>query len=137
MGSQNVSGDVLVVKISNEAKPAEIDAIVSSAIEDAQIGSVVLTAVRGISEVKFERDLKAKEEYFNAKNKYGRRRLEDNDQYYNEEVLYFVNFTPNIFSAVLFFFFFSVVTYTGISCMGMIAGQEVYVTKYPTIGREA
>jgi hypothetical protein len=32
---------------------------------------------------------------------------------------------------------FSVVTYIGVSCMGMISGQTVYVTKMPSIGREA
>mmetsp|Transcript_15947 Transcript_15947/g.20242 ORF Transcript_15947/g.20242 Transcript_15947/m.20242 type:complete len:276 (+) Transcript_15947:60-887(+) len=138
-GSQKVSGNMLVVTVPNDARPADIDATVKSAIEDPKVGSVVLTSVRGISEVKFERDLKAKEEYFDAQQKFNRRRLEDanGDDNYSNEVLYFVNFTPNIFSGVMFFFFFSAVTFVGISCMGMIAGQEVYVTKYPTIGREA
>ncbi len=139
-GSHKVSGNVLVVTVPNEAKPADIDATVKSAIEDPKVGSVVLTSVRGISEVKFERDLKAKEEFFKSQQRFSsRRRLEDagDDNNGSDDVLYFVNFTPNIFSGVMFFFFFTAVTYTGISCMGMIAGQEVYVTKYPTIGREA
>ena len=78
-------------------------------------------------------------DYFNTQKRFSRRRLEDgnDDDNSSSDVLYFVNFTPNIFSGVMFFFFFSAVTFTGISCMGMIAGQEVYVTKYPTIGREA
>ena len=138
-GSQKVSGNVLVVTVPNSASPADIDATVKAAIEDSKVGSVVLTSVRGISEVKFERDLKAKEDYFNTQKRFSRRRLEDgnDDDNSSSDVLYFVNFTPNIFSGVMFFFFFSAVTFTGISCMGMIAGQEVYVTKYPTIGREA
>ncbi len=141
-GSHKVSGDILVVSISNQSNPAQIDSIVSSAIEDKNIGSVVLTSVRGLSEVKFERNLMAKQEYFEAMEQTHRRRLEDANQQGDDDngsstEIYFVNFTPNIFSGVLFFFFFSAITYTGIGCMGQIAGQDQYVTKYPTIGREA
>merc|ERR550539_63184 len=132
--------DILVVSISKESAPSEIDSIVAAAIEDKNIGSVVLTSVRGLSEVKFERNLMAKQDYFEAMEQTSRRRLEDaggDDDGDYSNTIYFVNYTPNIFSGVLFFFFFAAITYTGIGCMGEIAGQDVYVTKYPTIGREA
>ena len=135
-----IAADIKLVTISNQASPAEIDSIVAAAIEDSSVGSVVLTSIRGLSEVKFERDLRAKKEFSAANRRKSRRRLDENGQYYGDaaaEVLYFVHFTPNIFSAFLFFLFFAAVTLVGIRCMGMIAGQEVYVTKYPTIGREA
>jgi hypothetical protein len=32
---------------------------------------------------------------------------------------------------------FAFITYTGFSCMGMITGQDVFVAKMPTVGREA
>lgn len=139
-GSHKVSGNVSVVSISKDSEPSEIDSIVSSAIENANIGSVVLTSIRGLSEVKFERNVSLKQEYVTAMQETSRRRLEDagDDGYYNKaNTIYFVNYTPNIFSGVLFFFFFAAITYTGIGCMGQIAGQDLYVTKYPTIGREA
>ena len=131
-----ISGHVTLVKIPNDASPSTIDSVVTSAIEDSTIGSVVLTSVRGVSEVRFERDLRSKNELNRAK-KYHGRRLEDAEEGDDEDPMYFVHFTPNIFSGLMFFFFFASVTYIGIGCMGMIAGQEVYVTKYPTVGREA
>jgi transposase-like protein len=136
----SVSGEITVVKVSNDANPADVDSIVASAIKNANIENVVLTSVRGLSEVKFQRDLLAKQKFYGAKDKSSRRKLEDAAQgnnYYDQDVIAFVNFTPNIFSGLMFFFFFATVTYIGIGCMGAIAGQEVYVTKYPTIGREA
>jgi hypothetical protein len=134
-----ISGKTVIVKVSNESKAADIDSIVSAAIENTNVKSVVLTSVRGLSEVKFERELKMKQQLMEGKARTSRRRLEDQngDDGGSSDAIYFVNFTPNIFSGVLFFFFFAAVTYTGIGCMGMIAGQEVYVTKYPSIGREA
>lgn len=135
-----VSGEIKLVKISNQASPSEIDSVVASAIEDSNVGKVVLTSIRGLSEVKFERDLRAKKEFVMAQRSRSRRKLADGDDDANNdnsEVLYFVHFTPNIFSGFMFFLFFATITYVGISCMGMIAGQEVYVSKYPTIGREA
>ncbi len=132
-----VSGEITVVSIPKESNPSDIDSIVAAAIEDANIGSVVLTSVRGTSEVKFERELSAKQQYASAQERISRRRLEDGNGGDAQESYPFVNFTPNIFSGLIFFFFFATVTYIGIGCMGMIAGQDLYVTKYPTIGREA
>jgi hypothetical protein len=51
--------------------------------------------------------------------------------------VYYVSMTPNILAGLLFFLLFAVVTYIGISCMGMISGVSVYETKKPSIGREA
>lgn len=132
-----VSGETIVVSISNESEASDIDSIVTAAIENANIGSVVLTSVRGLSEVKFERELRSKQDKINAQERISRRRLEDGNNYYYNELTPFVYFTPNIFSGVMFFFFFAIITYIGIGCMGMISGQDLYVTKYPTIGREA
>lgn len=51
--------------------------------------------------------------------------------------VYYVSMTPNILSGILFFALFTVTTWIGITCMGMIQGQDVYVKKMPDIGREA
>ncbi len=132
------SADTIVVNVPVDAAPAEIDSAVSSAIENSKVGSVVLTSVRGITEVKLERDIKAKQNFYEMQQKHSRRRLEDADQGDEDatEAIYFVNYTPNIFAGLLFFFFFVAITYVGLGCMDMIAGQDVYVSKYPTIGRE-
>mmetsp|Transcript_26906 Transcript_26906/g.30790 ORF Transcript_26906/g.30790 Transcript_26906/m.30790 type:complete len:265 (+) Transcript_26906:54-848(+) len=138
---ETTSKDIVLVRISSENKPEDIDSAVSSAIDNADIGLVVLTSVRGITEVVFEKDLRAKKNYFESQQA-SRRRLEDanaDDANGDDEdkEYYFVNFTPNIFSGLLFFFFFVAVTFTGLSSLGAITGQDVYVSKYPTIGREA
>ena len=135
------ASNLVVVNVSADASPSDIDAAVTSAIEDSKVGSVVLTAVRGLSEVKLERNANAKKSMYKMQPKNnGRRRLEDaedgNDNGDDTAGIYFVHFTPNIFAGLLFMFFFLSVTYVGIGCMGMIAGQDVYVSKYPTIGRE-
>jgi len=51
--------------------------------------------------------------------------------------VYYVSMTPNILAGLLFGLLFIVVTWIGVSCMGAISGQDVYVSKMPTIGREA
>jgi hypothetical protein len=51
--------------------------------------------------------------------------------------VYYVQMTPNILAGILFGLLFAFIAYTGISCMGMITGQDVFVTKMPTVGREA
>ena len=73
-----------------------------------------------------------------------RRRLEDANQEENAngddsslEGVYYVSLTPNILAGILFFLLFATVAFIGISCMGMIAGQDVYVKKMPSVGREA
>lgn len=134
------SPKMIVVRVPAEAASADIDAAVVSAIEDEKVGSVVLTGVRGLSEVKLERNANAKKNFYQMQYKAtGRRRLEDNPNGNNDgsyDGIYYVNFTPNIFSGLLFMSFFMVLTYVGLGCMNMIAGQDVYVSKYPSIGRE-
>jgi hypothetical protein len=135
------SPKLVIVSVPADAASSDIDATVVSAIEDEKVGSVILTAVRGLSEVKLERNANAKKNLYQMQYKAtGRRRLEDNPNGNNDngsdDGIYFVNFTPNIFSGLLFFSFFLVVTYIGLGCMNMIAGQDVYVSKYPSIGRE-
>lgn len=132
------NSDLVIVNVPASASAGEIDAAVTAAIENEKIGSVVLTAVRGLSEVKLERDANSKRSMYKLNRNMNRRRLEDgnNDDENSTDGIYFVNFTPNIFAGLLFFFFFTAVIYTGIGCLGMIAGQDVYVSKYPTIGRE-
>jgi hypothetical protein len=147
--------------------PAEIDAAVVSAIEHAKVGNVVLSAIRSVDEVKHERVQaerrrleimrKAGSRMTSQQQSSRRRRLEDQQQQQeggeqgqqegqqqqnnnNDEDLtgvYYVYMTPNILAGVLFFLLFTTVTWIGVSCMGMIAGQDTYVKKMPTIGREA
>ena len=62
---------------------------------------------------------------------------EDNNDNGDMSGVYYVSMTPNILSGLLFTVLFVVVTYVGVTCMGSISGQDVYVSKMPTIGREA
>lgn len=138
---------VLVVSVPSKDSSA-LDAAVTMAIESENVGTVVLTAQRSTEEVKHERKLAMVKKNSQVKAASGRRRLEDaegaDDQYYayqaadnSMEGIYYVAITPNILAGLLFFFFFVGVTYVGVSCMGMIQGQDVYAEKYPVIGREA
>lgn len=144
---------VLVVSASS-AQSQELDAAVSKALEHDQVSHVVLAAVRSVEEVKHERKLSEMSRMLEMQSaaKDSRRRLEDQgqdyyqqDQYYAANAndandlsgIYYVSITPNILAGITFFLFFSAVSYVGISCMGMIAGQDVYADKYPIIGREA
>jgi len=129
------SADVAIVHIDSKVDSKDIDASVSSAIRNKDIGSVILTTYRSSSEAQLERDLERR-----ASKK---RKLEDaennnyNAQDSNYSGVYFVNFTPNIFAGLMFGFFFMLVTYTGITSLNNISGQgDIYVTKYPHIGRE-
>ena len=139
-GSISGHPELIVVEVPASATPADIDAAVTSAIEDTKVGSVILTAVRGVSEVKLEREANSLKNFYEMQQKSSRRRLDEdggnNGGNYNNEGIYFVNFTPNIFAGLLFFVFFLIITYIGLGCMNMISGQDVYVSKYPTIGRE-
>lgn len=143
------NADVFVVLVDpNE----DIDQTIARTIENEKVESVVLTAIRSIEEVKHERRLLAQKRH-NAMMKAGerllesrRRRLEedqgdnnDNNNNNNGDMtgVYYVYMTPNILSGLLFGFMFVTVTYIGIQCMAAISGQDVYVDKMPTIGREA
>jgi len=141
------SANVLVVRVSADADSKKVDSIISSAIANSDIGSVVLTSIRSIDEVKLERNLLARGDNESRKiiqKRAPRRRLEEdaeeeeNDNNDNDSTkgVYFVNFSPNILAGLLFFFFFVLVVYIGIGCMDMIACGDIYVKKYPVIGRE-
>ena len=51
--------------------------------------------------------------------------------------VYYVSMTPNILAGLMFGLMFVVITWIGVTCMGAIVGQDLYVSKMPTIGREA
>jgi hypothetical protein len=138
--------NVLVVNVAADTAPEVLDAAVVLAIEHSRVENVILSAVRSIDEVKHERNMDARRRLVaqqNAgENMHGRRldqNQNDDGSSSSQDMsgVYYVQLTPNIFAGILFFLLFSTVTWIGISCMGMIAGQDVYVTKMPTIGREA
>ena len=143
---------VLVVDVKPTEDVKIIDNAVVSAIQEYK--NVVLTASRSIAEVKYEKASrmrklqKAQEAVANQKNMGGRRRLEEDadqrnadnaqeDQENDMSGVVYVHMTPNILAGLLFFFLFSVIAYIGVTCMNMISGQDVYVKKMPSIGREA
>ncbi|KAL7560826.1 hypothetical protein ACA910_013312 [Epithemia clementina (nom. ined.)] len=139
----------LIVDVPVKTGPSILDNAVVLAIQSKAVGSVVLSSVRSVAEVKFERDmlvhrrrvLMEKEGYRMVQGRRGRRRLEDgNDDGNNNQDIagtYYVSMTPNIFAGLLFFLLFAVITLIGISCMNMISGQDIYVSKMPLVGREA
>ena len=51
--------------------------------------------------------------------------------------VYYVLMTPNILAGILFLLLFTLIAMIGLNCMGAIAGQDVFVSKMPTVGREA
>lgn len=147
---QIANANVLVVNVASNTDPKKIDSVVVEAIESEKVGNVMLSAVRSHEEVKAERDLMARRRFLAQKAAGHRmlasnsRRLEqnedgDNNDNNNQDMsgVYYVQMTPNILSGLLFFVMFAFTTWIGISCMGMISGQTVYVDKMPSIGREA
>ena len=141
----------LIVDVPANTDPAVLDEAVVDSIE--REFTVVLTAVRSVQEVKMERSRQAQERLNRMKKvspsllTNSRRRLEDaqeNQQQQNNRQdqqgygsIYYVSMTPNIMAGLLFFSLFTFIGLVGFSCMGMIAGQDVYVKKMPSIGREA
>lgn len=142
------SANVLIVNIDPKDDAAEIDRTIASTIENDKVNSVVLAGVRSLQEVKRERMLasqrrqsimqKAGERVLEARR---RRRLEDQadaeDGSSDMSGVYYVAMTPNILAALLFMGLFTTIAWIGISCMGAISGQDVFVTKMPSVGREA
>lgn len=141
------SANVLIVNINPKDDAAEIDRTIASTIENNQVNSVVLAGVRSLQEVKRERMLasqrrqsvmqKAGERVLDARR---RRRLEDQANGQNSgdmSGVYYVAMTPNILAALLFMGLFTTIAWIGISCMGAISGQDVFVSKMPSVGREA
>merc|ERR1712032_443609 len=96
-------------------------------------------------EVKRARKLAVISKFSGRKMATAGRRLEDeanneknqNNNGQDQEGVYYVNMTPNIFAGLLFFFMFVFTAHLGLTCMNMIEGQDVYVKKMPVIGREA
>lgn len=142
--------DVIIVNVASNTEASKIDSEVVKAIEHESVKTVILAGIRSVDEVKHERVLERRRRMSimekNGKSEpfAGHRRLEDqqdvgDDAANNEDMAgtYYVLMTPNIFAGILFTFLFSFVAWTGINCMGMISGQDVFVKKMPTIGREA
>ena len=144
---------LLVVSVPVDTSVEVLDATVRQTLGVAT--TVILSSVRSVDEVKYERRLSMQRSLLEKtivgsaatttttpKDPY-HRRLEDqggdnnNNNNNNLSGIYYVQMTPNIFSGLLFFLLFSVVTMIGISCMNMITGQDVYVSTMPSIGREA
>jgi hypothetical protein len=135
---------LVIVNIPASTNPADIDSAVVKAIESDKVGSVVLTGIRSTEEVKLERTMASRRRVLvqQAGVTDGGRRLEqqnDDANAGNKDMtgVYYVQMTPNILAGILFGLLFAFIAYTGISCMGMITGQDVFVTKMPTVGREA
>lgn len=156
--TQELSGaDVLIVEVPPTVDTAALDSAVTGAIDHDSIANVVLTAVRSHDEVKQERLMEHNRRLYMMKDASSnkRRRLEDqqqnnqgddnqnNGQNNNNNGgndmtgVYYVSMTPNILAGILFTLLFVFTTYLGVTCMGMIAGQDVYVKKMPPVGREA
>jgi hypothetical protein len=149
------SANMLVVNVDAETDPAVIDQAVVTAVEHSSFNHVILTAARSVDEVKYERQMsnrrrleamkKAGQRFLSSIASSPRRRLEENAQQQNgqqnnnddSEYVYYVSMTPNILAGILFTFMFAFVTSLAVTCMGMIKGQDVYVSKMPTIGRES
>lgn len=138
---------ILIVKAPS-SDSSKLDSAVSNAIENEKVANVILAGQRSNVEVKEERDMAVKRRMVQSVGKplyanSGRRRLEDandNDDANDEDLtgVYYVNMTPNIFTGLLFTFFFMYVIQIGIGCLGSIQGPpDLYVKKYPSIGREA
>jgi hypothetical protein len=143
--------NAFVVKIDvSTTSPSEIDRAVVQAIQHSKVETVILAGARSVDEVKIER-----KQFYQRKLQLmdtvsrtllgsSSRRLEENqgDDANNGNIkdftgIYYVHMTPNILAGLLFTFLFAFVTLIAVSCMGMISGQDTYVSKYPSIGREA
>jgi hypothetical protein len=146
--------NVLLVTVDPKEDASEIDQAVANTIDNAMVENVVLAGIRSLSEVKQERFLASKRR-MEVMEKQGQRHLESRRRRLEQEEegdgddadqnndngdmsgVYYVSMTPNILAGLLFGLLFIVVTWIGVSCMGAISGQDVYVSKMPTIGREA
>jgi len=146
------NADVIIVKVNPASdSPEKIDEAIASAVDNEIIGKVVLAGVRSTSEVVHERRmLSQNKESKRATVDRRRRKLSENNRRLEDEGdddnagnnedfsgVYYVHMTPNILSGVLFTFLFATIAWIGISCMGAISGQDVYVKRMPAIGREA
>jgi len=132
------SARALIVQVDANVDVSALDSAVSAAIVNDNIGTVILAGIRSVDEVKRDRMLASQSK--NSRVTYSNRRLDANaDDQANEDAegTYYVYATPNILAGILFFLFFTSISWIGINCMNMIEGQDVYVKKMPNIGREA
>jgi len=135
--------NTVIVYVSTNASPKDLDSAVIAAIENSSVKTVILTALRGTEEVKQDRTRRRLQQAEEQRGK--RRRLDeengdDGDDGNNDESsggVYYVHMTPNILAGILFTLFFTVVSTVGLQCMGQIAYSDIYVSKMPIIGREA
>jgi hypothetical protein len=148
------NADVWIVQVDASADPVQIDAAVVAAIEHASFDHVMLAAQRSVDEVMLEREILTRWRLESmqssaASQANARRRLANGDDAnanaagddananQNMSGVYYVSMTPNIFAGILFTFMFAFVTSVAVSCMGQIQGQDVFVSKMPSVGREA
>jgi hypothetical protein len=145
------SASCLIVQVPSDIPAVSLDATIAQALGHPFVSTVVLSSVRGVEEVKYERELAMRRKLQRAtivggtKNPVtydaAHRRLDQNAAQDNSNSdlsgVYYVQMTPNILAGLLFFFMFATVAMIGLSCMNMIAGQDVYVHTMPSIGREA
>jgi hypothetical protein len=150
------SSNFVIVTVPSTMEVEVLDATLVQTLQHSHVQTVVLSSVRGVNEVKYERHLSMKRQLLDkavvvdtttssktttttTTDPYHRRldQQQNNNNNNNLSGTYYVQMTPNIFSGLLFFGLFTVVTMIGVSCMNMITGQDVYVSTMPSIGREA
>lgn len=132
--------EVMVVEVPMDSAETFDQAVVDS-IAHSQIASVIVTSQRSYDEIAIEHDFmlidrerKNKQDFLTTRRRLDQDGNGDNDE--DDSKTYYVHMTPNILSGILFALFFIVVTQIGVGCMNQISFSEVYVEKYPTIGRE-
>jgi hypothetical protein len=147
------SATFFIVNVPSDIHPDVLDNTIMQTLHHPAVTTVVLSGVRGISEVKYEREgimrRKLLDQTMVGANQPRRanidgthRRLQnegDDVVSFSSDLagVYYVQLTPNILAGLLFFFLFATVAMIGLSCMNMISGQDVYVHVMPSIGREA
>ena len=147
--------DIYIVNVSAKHDASKIDSSITKAIENKNVGSVVLAGIRSIDEVKHERFLynkrrmlKMEQDGSKSTNSRNRRRLEQEGDDANDDAaqadgnddlsgVYYVAMTPNILSGILFMFMFIVVALIGITALSDIQGGDTFTDKMPSLGREA
>eukprot|EP00934_Nitzschia_sp_Nitz4_P008167 Nitzschia sp. Nitz4//scaffold60_size111251//68031//68885//NITZ4_004153-RA/size111251-processed-gene-0.33-mRNA-1//-1//CDS//3329555582//8157//frame0 len=138
---QVANASVLVVSVDPKMDSAVLDQTLASTIDHDKVQTVVLAGIRSVEEVKRDRVMAAQQRRSLMKvvQKSSRRRLEDGAEEANDDMagVYYVSITPNILAGMMSFSFFLFITWIGITCMGAISGQDVYVSKMPSVGREA
>ena len=147
------ASNFVIVTVPHSIPVEVLDETLYQTIQSLPEQTIVLTSVRSVEEVKYERHLAMKRQLLDkaiivdgtkaqtSTDPYHRRldQQDGNNNNNNDDMsgVYYVQMTPNILAGLLFFGLFIVITMIGISCMNMITGQDVYVSTMPSIGREA